>query len=201
MVEPPFNGNITTDYEDQKPPPDSKPLADTWLKTQDTRKYAEILTRYKPNQKAESVEREPEPQEPPPKEPLVQVVPPGPIRFRPTPETPVISIIPNPMIPTMAWRSGSSEIVMRNFQPLHDFTTGKKFTNLPESLFPTRDTGPKPIPILSPKEQAKESVDDKLRDEFHKSYVPMRVWGTTSRAVIPDEAEDVDEDSIVYKPV
>ncbi|XP_021185529.3 uncharacterized protein LOC110372853 [Helicoverpa armigera] len=201
-----FGTNITTDYEDSKPPAQSKPLADTWLKTQDTRKYAEILTRYNPQkrQEAESaLAREMETQESEPvKEPPIQAqAQPAAVRFRPTPESPVISIIPNPMIPTMAWRSGSSEIVMRNFQPLHDFTTAKKFTNMPENLFPTRVTGPKSIPILSPKEQAKESADDKLRDEFHKSYVPMRVWGTTARAVIPDDPDDVDEDAIVYKPV
>lgn len=44
------------------------------------------------------------------------------------------------------------------------------------------------------------SIMNETMDQFH-SYVPMRVWGTTARAVIADEPEDVDEDNVVYKPV
>ncbi|KAF9421179.1 hypothetical protein HW555_002891 [Spodoptera exigua] len=221
-----FNGTAS-DYEDHKPPAESKPLADTWLKTQDTRKYAEILTRYNPNKRAEvqsgparevvpiqsvqqnqqPVIREPPIQEPSPQEQSYrdQIIPvqgqPGAIHYRPSPDTPVISIMPNPMIPTVSWRSGSSEIMMRNFQPVQDHTSGSKHTEMPENLFPIPDKSLDSVSIIGLKDQAKESSNANQRDDFHKSYVPMRVWGTTARAVIADEPEDVDEDNVVYKPV
>ncbi|XP_026739354.1 uncharacterized protein LOC113502152 [Trichoplusia ni] len=198
-----FTSNATNDYEDQRPRSESKPLADTWLKSQDTRKYAEILTRYSPR-KGDMLEQ-PGVQEP------TRVLPTDSNegeqeqtegRYRPT-ESSIISIVPNPLIPTVSWRSGSSEIMMRNFKPMQDFTSINRGTELPDTLFPPVDQdGSKSINIINPKEMAKGSVDDKLRDDFHKSYVPMRVWGTTTRPVISDEVnDDVDEDNIVYKPV
>ncbi|XP_022814067.1 uncharacterized protein LOC111347910 [Spodoptera litura] len=225
-----FNGTAN-DYEDHRPPAESKPLADTWLKTQDTRKYAEILTRYNPNKRAEaqngatlvpiqSIQQNQQLQQPPSRQelsresssreqrPQEQIIPllspmqdqPGSL-YRPSPDTPVISIMPNPMIPTVSWRSGSSEIMMRNFQPIQDHTSRSRHTDMPENLFPAPDKSIDSVSIIGLKDQAKESSDAKQRDDFHKSYVPMRVWGTTAKAVIADEPEDVDEDNVVYKPV
>uniref|UniRef100_A0A2H1W429 SFRICE_011684 n=1 Tax=Spodoptera frugiperda TaxID=7108 RepID=A0A2H1W429_SPOFR len=233
-----FNGTAN-DYEDHRPPAESKPLADTWLKTQDTRKYAEILTRYNPNKRAEVqnvqnaqdlvpiqsmqqnqqllnqqllnqqqlnqqlLSRQQSIQEPPREQiiPLLSPMQEPPGGYRPSPDTPVISIMPNPMIPTVSWRSGSSEIMMRNFQPIQDHTSRSRHTDMPENLFPAPDKNLDSVSIIGLKDQAKESSEAKQRDDFHKSYVPMRVWGTTARAVIADEPEDVDEDNVVYKPV
>lgn len=51
-----FGLNKTTDYE-EPPPAVGKPLSDTWMKSQDTRKYAEMLTKYSPPTAVENLPR------------------------------------------------------------------------------------------------------------------------------------------------
>ncbi|KAJ8731243.1 hypothetical protein PYW07_004407 [Mythimna separata] len=177
-----FSTNTSTDYEDQKTPVKGKQLADTWLKSQDTRKYAQVLTRYN----SEKVEAPPE--EPSAVRQLPTEMPTREVYLKPSPLPAVpISIVPNPLIPTVTWRSGSSQIMMRNFQPLQEYTTVNNHL--------------RPISILSPKETAKEYGNLKFRDDNRSKYIESREWGTTARAVISDEPDYVDEDNIVYKPV
>ncbi|KAJ8722197.1 hypothetical protein PYW08_004599 [Mythimna loreyi] len=175
-----FSTNSSTDYEDQKPPEEGKQLADTWLKTQDTRKYAQVLTRYNSEKADDQLEEPIAVQESPTEKPRE-------IYLNLSPAASKISILPNPVIPTVSWRSGSSQIMMRNFQPLQEFTT------LHNHL--------RPISILNPKEAAKEYGSLKSRDDNRANYVELRKWGTTARAIVSDEPDDIDEDNIVYKPV
>lgn len=52
-----FSGNRSLDYEDAS---QGQPLADTWLQSQDTRKYAEKLTKYSPAKRTENFEDRPQ---------------------------------------------------------------------------------------------------------------------------------------------
>ncbi|XP_072948779.1 uncharacterized protein [Epargyreus clarus] len=108
-----FAPNIISDYEERiSPNKDSEPLANKWLKYQDAREYAKKLTKYSDNQKITTDEPNTKEQE---EEKIQQETT---NTLHPTRR---LSKFPFP-IPTTVWRSGSSEIVMRKFLPLHDIT-------------------------------------------------------------------------------
>lgn len=41
-----LSSNITSEYQEESAPEDTNPLSNTWLKAEDTRRYAEKLTKY-----------------------------------------------------------------------------------------------------------------------------------------------------------
>ncbi|CAK1580445.1 unnamed protein product [Parnassius mnemosyne] len=117
--------NISTDYQESESSSREKiPLSDTWLNSQNARKYAERLTKFSDTKTSKSyIEEEEQATE-------VSV---SYYRFT-TPPIHRISIVPNPAIPTTVWQSGSSEIVMRRFPPMKDITSNIK-TSDPDDYF------------------------------------------------------------------
>ncbi|CAB3256105.1 unnamed protein product [Arctia plantaginis] len=177
-----FSGNRSLDYEESGS--QGQPLADTWLQSQDTRKYAEKLTKYSPARRMEKfVER---PQDPVPSKPQV------------------ISIFPSPLLATVSWQSGSSEIIMRSYRPLQDISPAEDVTRTPENMFFTTEIPIKSLGFLGGQHKPKSLPESIVHSETLESNIPMRVWTTTAatRRVVPDYiTEEVDEDNIVYKPV
>ncbi|XP_075977923.1 uncharacterized protein LOC142977731 [Anticarsia gemmatalis] len=194
-----------------------KRLADTWLKSQDTRNYAEKLTKYSPPKGSDvqsvpvlraqeiapiAVESMSQATAPPPQ--LPQIYHQLQKSFGKIPESDVISVAPNMLIPTLSWPSGSSQIVMRNFKPLDDINIPTmSAANTPEDqLSASTDLSLKSLGFVSSKQKTKGLPAHRRAGASKQGYIPMRVWTTSRRPVIPDYVtEEIDEDNIVYKPV
>ncbi|XP_038210094.1 uncharacterized protein LOC119830974 [Zerene cesonia] len=184
-----FPGNLTNDYQEQFLSNDA-PLSEQWSKNQDTRKYAEKLTKYSDTKRimADSV---------------VQYETPNYYKFTSAP-THYISIIPNPIISTTVWQSGSSQIIMRQFEPINEIFSDKKRIKGDEyrkKVHSQLDTNSieeieRPTQPISP--DIRIIVEDNPKSEEYK----LRDWKPSPRPVIPEYlTQDMDEDAVVYKTV
>ncbi|XP_049873470.1 uncharacterized protein LOC126372014 [Pectinophora gossypiella] len=201
--------NKSIDYQDAAIGTNAKALPDTWGQIKDTRKYAEVLTKFsrKPDEPDQILK------------PLDAEISKSQMEYMTTPVKRVSMTMNPSLLATTLLQSGSSQIIMRNFKPPHPETTEYLAATTAEDerqddrvdeekvfyeedpirtetsfrVSPTRRTLPSLPPAPAP--------DDKTRSQ--KPYVPMRHWGPQSGqdVVVNDYSDDVDEDSVVYKPV
>ncbi|XP_046965804.1 uncharacterized protein LOC124534152 [Vanessa cardui] len=108
-----FPFNLTDDYKQEVQSNDEVVLSDKWMQDQDTKKYAEKLTKYieRPRtlseENQESARRTKEPHYVVPSYPSVH-------RLHPTQQL----FMTYPTFSTKIWQSGTSEIIMRMFDPV-----------------------------------------------------------------------------------
>ncbi|XP_022116904.2 uncharacterized protein LOC110994527 [Pieris rapae] len=159
--------NLTSDYQDYVNK--DEPLSQKWSKGQDNRIYAEKLTKYSESRRKEPVNKE-----------MLYY------KFTTAP-TRRISITPNPIFSTTIWHSGSSEIIMRQFEPINDINSKSEENSSNEDIETTQSISPD-IKIIV--EDSPKSNEQKMRD-----------WKPSPRPVVHDYLTEVDEDSIVYKAV
>ncbi|CAG5045067.1 unnamed protein product [Parnassius apollo] len=177
--------NVSTDYQDNEPSSGEKiPLSDTWVKSQDARKYAERLTKFSDTKSSKSDIEEEE-------QGSVSYY-----RFT-TPPIHRISIVPNPAIPTTVWQSGSSEIVMRRFPPMKDITSNLKTSDPDDYFYKVSDVDDKD------KIKSKMKIN---RDEAEQSDDKSNPGDISTRHSIPmrhfeGSATEMDDENMSYKPV
>ncbi|KAJ0176513.1 hypothetical protein K1T71_007692 [Dendrolimus kikuchii] len=163
-----FSQNISTDYDEMTDnnKTNNKPLSDFWMKNQETKNYAEKLTKYSLIHKT---------QESRPVQPATFGYY---VLTSPSPR--IISVIPHLMQPTTLLQSGSSQILMREFQP-DDISQVQTYNTI----------------------RSVEIADATLpRSRNTMPQIPMRHWGTSEGLVIADyPLDEQDDDSIIYKPV
>ncbi|XP_068633547.1 uncharacterized protein [Battus philenor] len=182
--------NISTDYQDTMVSAgDKKPLSETLVKSQDTRKYAERLSKFSNTLTSKRFNEED------------LDVPEGSVsyyRFT-TPPVHHISINPNPAIQTTVVQSGSSAIVMRKFPPLKDISSDIAKKDPDEYFYRVNDLDErdkiKSKMKINRGESSEEISDDneKLHEVSTSHSIPMRHF----EGGVPD----VDEENMAYKPV
>ncbi|KAG6444488.1 hypothetical protein O3G_MSEX003423 [Manduca sexta] len=183
-----LSSNITSDYQEESLPEDTNPLSNTWLKAEDTRKYAEKLTKYSSKNRI--------------KENLLEPVMRANNQYYKltTPPQRQISVVPNRGMPTVMVQSGSSDIIMREFRPVEQLTSNPVDREYDYINF---DKSEKAKSEASEQTTGADTDDVEIQMDSTSKYAPMRSWGRTNspRIVMDYPTEDTDEDNIVYKPV
>ncbi|CAK1551216.1 unnamed protein product [Leptosia nina] len=174
-----FLHNLTGDYQDEYVNRD-EPLSQKWSKVQDNRNYAEKLTKYSENKRKESTIKQEKPNH---------------YKFTAAP-TRHIAMIPNPIFSTTVWQSGSSQIIMRHFEPITEIRVDNIYDdNLKKDSVDNVDEIVRPTQSISP------DIRIIVEDSPKSNEIKMRDWKPSPRPVIPDYLTEVDEDAIVYKAV
>ncbi|CAH2048700.1 unnamed protein product, partial [Iphiclides podalirius] len=182
--------NISADYQEPVPSTgDKQPLSETLVKSLDTRKYAERLTKFSKTQSSKSQDIE----EQQSTELSVSY-----FRFT-TPPVHRISIVPNSAMQTTVLQSGSSEIIMRKFPPVKDVSADVTKKD-PDDYFYKIDVEEKDK-IKSKMKINRVDESGEIPDEDVKNLgriptrhpIPMRHFeGTTA---------DMDDDNAAYRPI
>ncbi|CAG9561764.1 unnamed protein product [Danaus chrysippus] len=182
----PFN---LSDYQQEVPLGDDS-LSDKLIKDLDTKKYAEKLTKYSQGKtNTDSSHKTESPKK---------------TTYKPTPSS-RISIIPFHIISTTVMYSGSSEIIMRKFDP----APPSIISDVNNDVFRNDDYGV---------ERAEEEFSNTIEEEDIKRESPtpdirirvedspirhsviMRHWETTEGPTLSD-VSDVDEEALVYRAI
>ncbi|XP_013145136.1 PREDICTED: uncharacterized protein LOC106108506 [Papilio polytes] len=177
--------NFSTDYQENiADTGGKKPLAETLGKADDTRKYAERLSKFTKSESSDVPGSEEE-------------VPEGSVsyyRFT-TPPVQKISIHPNPAMQTTVLESGSSSIIMRKFSPIKDIAVDYARKDPDEYFYKVGDIDEKDK--IKSKMKINKDISDEKPEEDEREYatrrfVPMRQF---------EGGPELEEDGIAYKPV
>ncbi|XP_059052243.1 uncharacterized protein LOC131846841 [Achroia grisella] len=179
-----------TDYEEkQSPSPDFNVFSEmASVKDQDARKYAEQLTKYTSKSNVWSTH--------------ASEIPATPIDYQKPYSTHIltrISITPNPRFSTTVLRSGNSEIVMRNFEPI-DIAVKSTIKTTEDYFYraPDFDEKKKLNSITTTLEIP--DINVRFENSSGRKTIPMRHWGNDAKPIVEDYPKDIDEDAVVYRP-
>ncbi|XP_004932238.1 uncharacterized protein LOC101739614 [Bombyx mori] len=180
-----FSTNITNDYQDENRRSDSRSLSDSWNAAEETRRYAEKLTKYAAEKSYDT-----------------EIDAPNNI-YSKISLSPVLTEIPIFGIPTAVWKSGSSKIIMRNFPPVEEITSAiKSLKDYDDENFHKNNN-------TNSNERTNNSSESNISKEKNEDGVSENLTTLNSLSfstykappVLDYPSEDVEEDKIIYKPV
>ncbi|XP_031766260.1 uncharacterized protein LOC113517940 [Galleria mellonella] len=185
-----FSTKIADHVENKPPSTDTKLLSKTSVKTEDIRKYAEKLTKYTISTDYVQLTRTTE-------------MPATPMDYqKPVYSTHIltrISITPNPLISTTILINGNSEIVMRNFEPVH-ITAMSGIETTEDYLYNAPDFDEKKKLVDPTTTLEIPDINIRFNNNTERKLIPIRYWGTISKPIFDDYPKDANEDTLVHKP-
>ncbi|XP_050351145.1 uncharacterized protein LOC126773928 [Nymphalis io] len=188
-----FPINLIDDYKQEVQSNDEAAMSNKWMQDQDTRKYAERLTKYleRPKTLIETNEQSISSKEP------NNILP-----ILPTQHL----LVTYPTVSTTLWQSGSREILRKMFDPvLRPIVTDSDKESYYDNKV-QRALGSVLTKLKTTEEEDAGAIDEslgiRLRKEDNPKSEPINIrhWKTTSKPKNLDYSTDVDEE-IIYKSI
>ncbi|XP_039753336.1 uncharacterized protein LOC120628783 [Pararge aegeria] len=227
------SGDNDDEYQQEVPHGDDS-LSGQWEKDQEIRKYAEKLTKYSDSRNnivvAEQNDKHYQRVDPSEDDPVLGQwnknqdkrnyssqrafvdssqlvnVPKGSIFYKLTSSSPrQVSNLTNPYISTSLLQSGSSEIVMRMFEPVSNIVpeprdSVEEYDDKPDIGLRT-DMNITELEVIERKTIATPDIRTQHEDNPTRRLITIRPWGSSPKPIIMEYSLDVDEDNGVYKAV